>query len=128
MPEKKIKRCALCDIWFTASEIITNPDIKPLGMTIMDDNIDKVYYFFQHTVPDCGTSFMVEVTELAEFITEPIPPNQITFSKSCEGRCARIDDLLECHQECRLAPFRRFLSHMITLKSAYSSVPDESGH
>jgi hypothetical protein len=122
-----IKKCNLCQIWFSANDIVYSPDIRPLGVAFMDDSVDKAYYFFQHMAPGCGTSFVIEADALAEFITEIIPPTQLTFSADCEGHCVRLDDLSECHQECALAPYRRFLLHMITLKSAPSSVPDESG-
>jgi len=125
--QNTIKKCGLCQIWFDAHDIVYSPDIKPLGVAFMDELDDRAYYFFQHTVSGCGTSFVVCADDLIEFITESIPPNQLTGTENCEGHCVRLDDLQECHQQCRLAPYRRFLLHMITLKCTPSSVPDQSG-
>jgi hypothetical protein len=125
MPQNLIKKCNLCQAWFSADDIVYSPDIKPLGVAFMDEGDDKAYYFFQHTIPACGTSFVVCADDLTAFIAESIPAEQLTFSEDCEGHCVRLDDLRECHQECRLAPYRRFLLHMITLKSPHSSVSDQ---
>lgn len=112
----KVKRCSYCNTWLSAKEIISDPRIKLIGMAFTDDESEMAYYFFQHEISKCGTSFLVNVQDLAQFIAESIPADKLTSSCLCEGHCVDLKDLGLCHQKCRFAPFRRFLFKMMALK------------
>ena len=118
MAEEIVKKCTLCQALMTAREIVDDPAIKPIGTAFLaDETSDTHYYFFQHEIPGCGTSFVVDVEHFKQFITEPIPEKKMTLGPGCEGHCANINDLTECRQECHFAPFRRFLLKMIEQKN-----------
>jgi len=95
---------------------MNDPDIVPLGMSFTAESLETAFYYFIHNIPNCGTTFLVPVEELAEYITESIPPDRLTLTERCEEHCVSIDDLAECHQECHFAPYRRLLLKMFEAK------------
>ena len=116
MHDANLKQCTVCKVWLSAEDIIKDPDIVPLGMSLAVDNPEKAYYYFIHNVPDCGTTFLIPVEDLAEFVAEAIPTERLTLTDHCEDHCVSIDDLSECHQECYYAPYRRLLLTMFEAK------------
>ena len=120
---EKIKQCSTCFAWMTIEEIMYDRRIRPIGMTY-DTFANKAYFFFQHDVPGCGTSFMLNVEYLKSYIEEEIPDKVIALSEHCELHCTRISDLGACSQECRNAPYRRLLNKMVEHKTRTAETPD----
>lgn len=116
MSEEKFKKCGCCQAVLSMKEIVNDPNIRPIGMAFADDTTEGAYYFFQHEIPGCGTSFVLLVENLKSFIDETIPEQKLTLGPCCEQHCVDLKDLGECKQECHFAPFRRFLLKMIAIK------------
>ncbi len=85
-------------------------------MSFADNSVEWSYYFFQHEVPNCGSSFLVRVDEFRPLIHEGIPTEKMTFRGCCEEHCVSLNDLSDCKNECYFAPFRRLLIRMIAAK------------
>ena len=109
MQHKYVKKCPLCGMRFTVQDLISKPEITPLGMQIDEDEENASFYYFNHDVPECGTSFTVAVMEFASVIDELIPPDDLFGTDSCGEHCVRLDDLRVCQHDCKWAPFRRFI-------------------
>lgn len=116
MADIGFKKCSYCKAILSIRDIAFDPGIVPIGITFADDTIDGAYYFFQHEVPNCGTSFVIPVQSLRQFIIEPIPAENLASSDRCPRHCASLRDLGECRKECLFAPYRRFLHKMLALK------------
>lgn len=116
MSEENVKICNLCKATMSMQEIVHNPDIRPIGMAFADDTVKGAYYFFQHEIPTCGTSFVLRVENLKAYIVEPTPSEVLAGTECCEHHCVNLEDLGECKQSCHNAPFRRFLLKMLSLK------------
>ncbi len=116
MFDEKIKQCKGCDQWFSADEIINDPDIRPIGMSFLANNYSRAFFFFQHESPQCGSSFLVDVTLLDRYIYEYIPELNLILTDNCAGHCVNIEDLDSCQNACHNAPYRRFLLKMIEIK------------
>ncbi|MFN8177610.1 MAG: hypothetical protein U0167_06775 [bacterium] len=111
-PREPTKTCPGCGSVFTLQQILSSPDIEPIGMQFIDpDNANNMYYF-NHQCPSCGSTFVVPVNVFLPFIAEPVPDRALTGTEVCERHCLRIDDLNQCHAPCHYAPFRRFLLRM----------------
>ncbi len=117
MSEEKIKSCPYCKASLTIDDLISNPDLRLIGMSFADDSIEWAYYFYQHEVPNCGTSFVVRVDKFTAYITEQIPTEKLALRECCKEHCVSINDLSECENECYFAPFRRLLIRMMAAKS-----------
>ncbi|MGD8922500.1 MAG: hypothetical protein PVH24_04565 [Candidatus Zixiibacteriota bacterium] len=115
---EKLKQCTTCGTWFTLEDILTDPAVHPLGMLCIDEKRIQAYYFFQHRLKGCDTTFAMSVSEFSEKIDEPIPPPSSTPSSPCTGHCVHLGRLSQCTTECHLSPFRQFLLNMIAKKSA----------
>lgn len=117
MREEIIKVCPGCGAQMSAREIIEKPEVKLLGMSFgPDDSPEMAYYFFQHEVENCQSSFLVPVIEMIQFIDRSIPQQKLALGESCERHCVNINDLRTCKQNCYYAPFRDFLMKMIRAK------------
>lgn len=117
MQNGNLKQCSSCGAWLSVEDIFNDPDIIPLGMCVTADNPETAYYYFIHSVPNCGSTFLIPVEELAEFISEPIPYEQLIQTERCKGQCVSLDDLEDCHQDCYFAPYRRLLLDMFEMKT-----------
>jgi len=113
MMQKPIKKCAYCKAELTIEDIIKSPQIKPIGMAFNDINTRAAFYFFQHDVPECGTSFLINVEEFAEYVNSPPDLEKLSMSDCCEEHCVSIDDFNSCQQACHYAAYRAFLLKMI---------------
>ena len=117
MADEIVKKCNCCQECLTARQLVDDPAIRPIGTAFYEDEGTGIhYYFFQHEIPDCGTSFVVDVEHFKQFIVEPIPEEVLRLGPGCEGHCVNINDLSNCGQECHFAPFRRFLLKMLAEK------------
>ena len=113
---EKFKQCPLCRKWLSSDEVIKNPEIKPLGMAYLEDENNTAFYYFQHSVPGCGSTFLIDIKDFGPFMEEDIPQVSLMASKHCEGHCVDLYDLSTCRNECYYAPFRRFILNLISSK------------
>ena len=117
MNDDKYKQCPNCGKWFSLTDILTDPALEPLGMTLITESGGRAFFFFEHAVNGCHTSLALDVSDFAHLIDEPIPDISLFGRPHCPGHCAAMRELLECRLECYLAPFRRLLVTMIAKKS-----------
>jgi hypothetical protein len=101
------KTCPGCGTVFTLQQIVSNSEVLPIGMQIVESG--RHMYFFTHACSACGSTFVVPVLAFLPFLTEPVPDTPFTGTEVCDRHCMRIDDLSRCYAPCRYAPFRRFL-------------------
>ncbi len=116
MKWQQFKRCPGCRHWFSAREIIEDPSVVPIGMHVDEGDIGLNLFYFNHTTDKCGTTFVVEVEKFEPFLTEAAPREALIGTAGCEDHCTSVGELDACGQECRFAPFRRFLLAMIDAK------------
>lgn len=109
-----LRDCPNCKVGFTLEDILTSPDIVPIGMLLHDDDASWNDYYFNHVAADCGTTFTVNVESFASLLTEPVPASIRAGGCECEGRCTSLTDLEECRAECHWAPYRRFLRVLVS--------------
>lgn len=116
------RRCPGCSALFTLEDLLRSPDIRPIGMLIETNDHSLNHYYFNHTCPSCGSTFVVPILDFLPLIREVVPERIMTGSDACEGRCTRIDDLAGCSAPCRYAPFRRFLLELRSGRRATAHV------
>lgn len=104
-----VKQCPGCPASFSLADFRNNPEIHAIGMQFGDADFQDSLYYFNHECPRCGTTFVVSVLEFLPLIDEVVPETSLAGSDTCGGHCTRIDDLAQCDNPCRYAPFRRFL-------------------
>lgn len=105
--------CPCCGAGFTLEDLVSSPDIAPIGMMLEDNEADWNYYYFNHVAEGCGSTFTTHVETFAPLLPEPVPAAIRTLSCDCEGRCTSLNDLAACGAECHWAPYRRFLSVLL---------------
>ena len=110
--DKPAKVCPGCGRVFSLLELVESPELRPIGMQFIDEELTHNVYYFSHICPDCGTTFVVSVSVFVPLINEPIPPDSLAGTEECDAHCIAIEDLALCSKPCRYAPFRRFLLHM----------------
>ena len=111
-PRALTKKCPGCGTLFTLQQILSSPDVDPIGMQFDDADHENNMYYFNDVCPACGSTFVMPVLAFLPFIAEPVPDLALTGTEVCEKHCLRIEDLSACHAPCRYAPFRRFLLQM----------------
>ena len=116
MDNSKFKQCPCCSKWFSYDEIVNGSDVDPIGMCFLEGDFKNNVYYFNHTCDECNSTFVIPVMTFLPFIKETIPDDVLTGSECCEQHCIKIDDLMECNQECTYAPFRRFLINLVSEK------------
>ena len=97
---------------FSLRALLESPEVAPIGMQIEDTDHAWNYYYFNHECPSCGSTFTIPVLDFLPFISEPVPDLVLTGTETCQRHCMKIGDLMECHNACRYAPFRRFLLNL----------------
>lgn len=112
----EITTCPFCNVSFALEDLMTSPEIVPIGMLLQDDEAEWNFYYFNHVAENCGTTFTVSVDIFAPLLTERVPPAIRARSCECEGRCTSLTDLAECQAECHWAPYRRFLQILLSRK------------
>ncbi|HPF69208.1 MAG TPA: hypothetical protein PLQ13_00940 [Candidatus Krumholzibacteria bacterium] len=108
-----VTSCPYCHERFTLEDLVCHPGIVPIGMMLNDSDARWNFYYFNHVVPGCETTFTVEVEAFASLLGEPVPAAIRTFSCDCEGRCTSLADLAACKADCHWAPYRRFLDVLL---------------
>ena len=117
-----VKKCGNCGALLTAEDFWALPELVPIGMMFLDDDITMVCYMFQHEADGCHSSLAVPVTEFQSFLTEPRPDKILALSECCERHCVKLGDLEVCGQPCFFAPYRRLLLAMIEHKKGIKPV------
>lgn len=97
-------------------DLMTSPNIQPIGMMLNDNEAEWNSYYFNHITPRCGTTFTVRVNAFAPLLAENVPTELRSGECDCEGRCTSLTDLEECHAECHWAPYRRLLPALVARK------------
>ena len=110
--QEHFKFCCGCGTWLSQQDILSNPEVRPLGLVLEESDYETSLMYFQHEVPKCRSSFVIPAQRFDSIIDELIPEKVKTGTKRCEGRCIRIDDWAECQNDCHHAPFRRLLIRM----------------
>ena len=125
MNTKKFKKCPNCGHWFTALEIMESRAVDPIGMQFEEEDPGLNFYFFNHTLESCNTTFAIEVDKFLPLIMEPVAERALTGTEFCECHCTKLDDLSECTTNCRYAPFRRLLLSMIETRKVQAQCPTD---
>lgn len=108
--------CPLCKAEFTLDELCTSAEVKPIGLLLDPEDPAYSLFFFNHLPTSCLTSFTLPIAAFAPLIREPIPSACLAFSPACEKRCDNVQDHQPCAQECRNAPYRRFLTEVLVAR------------
>lgn len=87
-------------------------------MAYLEDEAGTAYYYFQHAVSGCGSSFLINIKEFEPFIEEELPQVSLRGSGYCGGHCVDLHELSICNNECFYAPFRRFILRLLETKKA----------
>jgi hypothetical protein len=111
-----LKQCTVCGAQLTLDQFEHDPQIVPIGMMFIDDDITEAYYLFQHEKPGCGTSLAVPVELFRPAILEQIPEKIRALTDCCELHCTKLSDLGNCHAPCLFAPYRRHLIALVERK------------
>ncbi len=113
MTAKPAKLCS-CGQAFSRKDLIKSRSLTPIGMLhLTGEDPDTTMFCFTHTRWSCRTTFGLPVVAFRDEIHEPIPEECLAGTPSCQGHCTKLDDLEDCRNECRLAPYRRFLLHRL---------------
>jgi hypothetical protein len=113
-----MKKCPSCGQIFSLDELLSDPSIIPVGMTSDEEVELESLYYFTHDVPECGTTFTVQVTLFESVIEEPIPVESMRHGHACMGLCTHIEELALCQNNCKWAPYRRLLLLMVERRKA----------
>ena len=106
---KPAKLCS-CGTPFSRTDLIKLKSLTPIGMMHLEgEDPDTTMFCFTHTRWSCRTTFGLPVKTFRAEIREPIPEQCLSGTGSCGGHCTKLEDLEICENECRLAPYRRFL-------------------
>ena len=108
-----MKTCPTCGAFFSLEDLLSSPDVVPVGMTSDEEEEPESLYYFTHRVPGCGTTFTIPATAFRTFIDEIIPEEIKSGQATCRGLCSRIQELELCDNNCHWAPYRRLLLEMV---------------
>jgi hypothetical protein len=108
MTDQPVKQCPSCGERFTLRDIVESPSIQPKGM-VLDEGARYNLFYFDHCREGCGTTFTMQIEDFSELIDELVPQEALVWSEDCTRQCMKIEDVSLCEQQCRYAPFRRFL-------------------
>jgi hypothetical protein len=116
MAKRHVKKCPGCGEEFTLRRLLESSDIRPEGLSFEQKYPELNMFYFTHTAPDCGTTFVIPVGVFLTVLDEPVPSDILAGTAVCENHCLHIDDWTACSQNCYYAPFRRLLISMIKRK------------
>ena len=107
-----LKECPKCGMQICKSDIFELHELKPIGMALHSETLERAYYYFVHEIEECGTTFVLPIVDFIDCIEEHVPEKLNAGTQNCPGHCLAIDDLSTCQNECSHAPFRRLLMKM----------------
>ena len=111
-----IKTCPCCGTRFTTDDLMANQSITPIGLQLDEENPAFSYYYFNHDVSSCGTSFTIQVEVLSHMVSSKESLPVLTGSDLCEQRCVDLNDWSVCVQTCAHAPYRALLRKMLSAR------------
>ncbi|MEW5796247.1 MAG: hypothetical protein AB1772_07775 [Candidatus Zixiibacteriota bacterium] len=105
-------QCPSCLQRFSLADFLSNPDLRPLGLTFESADLTTNLFYFHHDVEGCRTTFVIPAVRFIPIMDETIPDVNLAGTASCEAHCVRLEDWLECQNDCFHVPFRRLLRTM----------------
>ncbi len=123
MQDERFVRCPCCETWFSQDEVLTSPEIQPIGMMLEDTDPRWNFFVFNHAVAGCGSTFAMSVDLFRACITDPVPEVICTGTTDCERHCTMLGDLEICRVNCHWAPYRRLLQQMLATRRANAPSP-----
>lgn len=109
MPHAIAKRCPLCATAFSLRALVESPEVQPMGLTMIDEDPEVSVFYFNHLPSKCMTTFALPISAFTSLIRERVPTKCHAYTEVCEGHCQDRDDHALCSQDCRNAPYRRFM-------------------
>ena len=116
MDTNQFKKCPLCGQWFSLEDLVFAEFIQPLGMCLDEDRPEGNFYYFNHLVAKCCTTFVVPVEDFRSRVTELIPSATFAETDRCQKHCLNLSDHRECTESCHYTPYRRLLRFMIEVR------------
>ncbi len=111
-----IKICPKCKAQLTMHDLIYNPEVKPIGFSLGETNIQSLFVF-NHVKEKCNTTFAIPANTFTSMIDEAIPQIIRADLPECEKHCNNLNDRIECQQNCKWAPYRRFFLSLMIIKN-----------
>lgn len=94
--------CPSCQyVWENRNDFLSDPDVKVVGYQVNYDDPDSGLVLFNHQVPMCGTTLMIEVLAFSDFYHGPICEDLLENTAQCPGYCRNMYSLERCAQECK---------------------------
>ena len=115
------KQCPTCGKVFSLEDLLSDPELVPVGMTSDEEDIPESLYYFTHNIPDCGTTFTIPAREFRPVISERVPEESLRGHIDCPGLCTRISEFRACKNNCHWAPYRRLLIDMVERRKIVKS-------
>ena len=112
------KQCPTCGKVFTLEDLLSDPDLVPIGMTSDEEDNPESLYYFTHEVPGCGTTFTIPANVFRPAITESVPGENLRGHVDCPGYCTRVSEFRACKNNCHWSPYRRLLLDMVERRKA----------
>ncbi len=109
----RFKQCPLCATWFSRHDIMHSPIVKPIGMLLEEADPELNFFYFNHEIDGCGTTFVVAVDDMRPFTVSTSEDDGRDGADACRGHCIRRGDDGDCRDSCYYAPYRRLLRQLI---------------
>lgn len=123
MPGRIVKACPCCGEEFTLEDIVFRRDIDPIGLLIEDDDMARNFFYFNHYVSFCGTTFTIPVEKLRSLVCENIPAEKLAGTPECRQHCLDLHDVDPCDRDCRNAAYRKLLECLKDIRRHPASRP-----
>lgn len=107
------KLCPKCKTAFSLHDLLSHPDIEPVGLSSDYGDPENCYFYFCHRKADCMTTLTVPLEFFRSVIVEEIPPESHRPAANCPRHCTTIADLRSCDCLCYQAPYRRLMLEMV---------------
>jgi len=110
---ERFKKCPLCATWFSRHDIMHSPVVRPIGMLLEKADPELNFYYFNHEIDGCGTTFVIAVEDMSPLTSLLPDSDSLTGSDACKGHCLRHTTAGDCRDACYYAPYRRLLRQLI---------------
>ena len=109
----RFKQCPGCGSWLSINDILSGPDVRPIGMHTESDNHKLHGMVFQHDSPYCQSSFQIDLESLAPLVSTSDRAEMCNIPTECDRRCltAHRDD--PCPLNCSAAPYHELMLKML---------------
>lgn len=109
MAKNSLHACSGCKKLLSAEDFLHDPNLPVIGMGYKYVNGNSVFFFFNHDIPECGTTILLEAEKLTTGMKQF--SNQ-TFSDGCRCGCdfgITMDNIYACDDICDLDPYKELL-------------------